>query len=1113
MTKKEAFDEINYLQDEYVGELISIINSSNYEMMKTINFTSATGTGKTKMMSKLINHLPEYYFIVTTLSKGQLHIQVRNNLERECLYNNYIVYGSADYRINSRLEAEDIIENIPKEKKCIWLRDEGHIRTNRFDELLSKVCYKVINFSATNVYSDVICNFAQTMMLRTVNQNNGTPEKAIEKLLEIKASHRKISGYNPCAIFRCVSGDESLYKRIIRACNINKLKYIDITEDPFIMAELCKDDNEYDVIINKLKIVEGIDIRRAHVLFMDNQPGNNATTIQVIGRCRRNALLYRDDVDILSPQNRKLLEQTRECYVYYNIDKMKINTDDDGELQYAFCNHISCESLKAGTTISVYEGQLTNGLHIIELFGKTGTYKVVVDEETGFNVVEPISGFYDEVEKYIDDNYIYASFPAKIHVDNIGKLPLHNTKMKYDGKTGKPVRIETEPYYSISPYYNANDVMSTVDADARTLFKQCMKRFTKDYIISRIKDRCLDKMLLQPLKCDIEKMANSVNKYIKANEKKKGYKTFCIYLSRINRRNVVISGFLYKLNQICSANELVVLAFYCIQRKEEGNSQEEIEEYVDNYIKLKCKYLRIIYAAEYDVRGTFGDISIGEDDFDKISEEVNCYLKTNADKKDKHYFCGIVTHLLGFTRNNVHVYRTDDIFTDEEIKTIQYCCIIKKESGESDDNIIKCINEAITLRYKFYLLRDYREHEKFAYIVLNEDIKGIYKSVWGNDFILEKTYPEDICVSSKDVELYFNKIECCISDSKESSRIIYIDSDVVSDLLIEDIERVQNQLDNNVVPRVSCDFSVLFRRLTDVEEYMLRNKYIKKTYAISQEELRHYHTYRAYVKVVNDRESAIIGTDIMRQIRLNDSEVVWTESKAVSSKIGNYNKFNLFLSRKYAEELLQAKDHYFYGKNTFNLDKRLNSMIGYCVEYYSKYIVYGEAYLSEYIDQVKEEARVKYVDKYIIIRACMLKYKEMMTRCFGIGVSKFIKGIPISKLSNRDYEYFVELIVKLGEKTARFVMDTLYKGIVPVDDIDANLSIDHIEGLADYITEDTILDVKVRNNIDEKCIRQVLAYHYLSTKRSDLCIKHVIVYDAVSGMSITINITDENIKK
>lgn len=74
LTKAEAFAEINKIQDDYIDELMKLIDSPDYEAMKTIDFTSATGTGKTKMMSKLINRYPNCYFIVTTLSKGQLHI-------------------------------------------------------------------------------------------------------------------------------------------------------------------------------------------------------------------------------------------------------------------------------------------------------------------------------------------------------------------------------------------------------------------------------------------------------------------------------------------------------------------------------------------------------------------------------------------------------------------------------------------------------------------------------------------------------------------------------------------------------------------------------------------------------------------------------------------------------------------------------------------------------------------------------------------------------------------------------------------------------------------------------------------------------------------------------
>ena len=489
MTKEDAINEINTLQNEYVDKLIDMIKSPKYDHMKAINFTSATGTGKTKMMSILINKLPEFYYVVTTLSKGQLHLQVRENLQKECRESSFIVYGSADYRINSRLDAQDIIEKIPKDVRCIWLRDEGHIKTNRWDEILLSACYKVINFSATNAYNDVLCNFTQTMMLRTVNQTTGTPEDAIQKLIEVKKAHKNVSNYNPCAIFRCVN-EYGIERRIKQMCKKNNLKCIDISEDSYIMSELCEDDNEYDVIINKLKIQEGIDIRRAHVLFMDNQPKNTVTTIQAIGRCRRNALFYRDDIDILAPENEELLNETRECYVFYNVTDMWVETDETGELFFPLCNHISCEALKADTTISVVNGQLPNGLYIVELEGQTGEYKIVTDEKTGFNIVEPLTDFYNIEEKIIQ-SYIYT-YHSKILSTNIHKLPICSSTPYDNSELINQGWSEGEYYYHIQKTtYTENVNLNRIEYDpieAMNAFSLCKNKYNYERLIARYHD-------------------------------------------------------------------------------------------------------------------------------------------------------------------------------------------------------------------------------------------------------------------------------------------------------------------------------------------------------------------------------------------------------------------------------------------------------------------------------------------------------------------------------------------------------------------------------------------------------------------------------------------------
>lgn len=91
-----------------------------------------------------------------------------------------------------------------------------------------------------------------------------------------------------------------------------------------------------------------------------------------------------------------------------------------------------------------------------------------------------------------------------------------------------------------------------------------------------------------------------------------------------------------------------------------------------------------------------------------------------------------------------------------------------------------------------------------------------------------------------------------------------------------------------------------------------------------------------------------------------------------------------------------------------------------------------------------------------------------------------------------------------------FVKQTLYPNGNITNNCDPNLSILHIAGLADYITEDTILDIKVTGCISEGHIKQVLAYHYLSTKRSDLHIKKVIVYDATSDKAVIVHINEKN---
>lgn len=138
----------------------------------------------------------------------------------------------------------------------------------------------------------------------------------------------------------------------------------------------------------------------------------------------------------------------------------------------------------------------------------------------------------------------------------------------------------------------------------------------------------------------------------------------------------------------------------------------------------------------------------------------------------------------------------------------------------------------------------------------------------------------------------------------------------------------------------------------------------------------------------------------------------------------------------------------------------------------------------------------------------MQKYRYYMISTYGEDISRFIKAFSEQKLS--EYKEFVKICIELGEKTATFVKETMYRDRTPKNDHDPNLSIKHLAGLADYISEDVILDVKVKNHISISDVYQILAYHYLSTKRSGLKISKLIIYDATSGKNVTIHLTNNN---
>ncbi len=959
-TKENEIQLINETQDKYENLLINKLEESNM-VLKSVNFTSPTGTGKTKMMADVIQKMDEekYFFFITTLSKGQLMLQIKDEIKRYTTKGNFEVFGLNDYTTATRLQEKDIIQLLPNDKKIIWFRDEGHINTNRWAKVLSDRVYKIVNFSATNNRNsddDIHCNFNHTMMLRTVKQQEGTPEDAIKQLIKVKTQHSSLKSYNPCAIFRILDDDQ--VQEVEMLCTKYNLKCINITDENYIMKELCEDNNEYDVIINKFKIVEGIDIRRAHVLYMMNEPHNVSTTIQVIGRCRRNALLYRDDIDIMNPKNEKLLCNTRICYVFYKIKGMNINQDENGNLISAFCDMISVQDLIPNISISLKKGVLNNGLTIIESRINeyeylSGTFKVVIDNKTGFNVLK----------------------------DEHTSMPFYKSKK------------EKCSFNKADGYAVLGEII-----DSSQLKEKKYKKY--DFLATPLKE---------------------IKKYWIQNE---------------------ING----------------------------------EKYYSNY---GIKKLDFSFSINHDeIKEWFKKVY----DFENIIKII---------KIDKSYVIEL-KYATGFK------YK-DDLEFNKAYYNFQQNTFVKIYDSTKFSNIkeAKAVLENISndLYWKHYLFENIRITDVPIIFDYNDAIIRRNKEI----MVIKIKYLDykllylDSCILKYNIETKFISL---VISYYERSNISNIEHDNSFSYPLEEI--------NNCI---DCKYSFsLPIEIEQKEEIKMDLEESKLSYAC--------YSYFDYSRTINDKESAIIGTDIMKYIYLNDySKYVFIEDKSVTSKIAKYCKFKRYIANEYEDVIESCKKFFYKKENSFTFNKKCDSALGYLVEYYIKYLLYGEMYINEYINIAKNESHSIDIDENIVIRACMLKYKAMMVDTFGSGVLNSIGTtmFSIDSLKKEDMNSFKSTIISLAENALPFIKEK----IIMYDNsmmYDPNLSIRHIAGLADLIDEKTIIDIKCTSAINEKNVMQLLGYYYLSKKRSDLAIRYLIVYDVVMKRYIKIDMEERQVE-
>ena len=251
-----------------------------------------------------------------------------------------------------------------------------------------------------------------------------------------------------------------------------------------------------------------------------------------------------------------------------------------------------------------------------------------------------------------------------------------------------------------------------------------------------------------------------------------------------------------------------------------------------------------------------------------------------------------------------------------------------------------------------------------------------------------------------------------------------------------------------------------------------------------------------------------------------DGKYEWVEDTSVTSKISKYTKLNRFITNKYNNILNKTQNYYFKNNNKIFETKKFNSMLGFCVEYTTKYRLNPESLPCKFIPFLKMKDIKKNMKiwknneaKAVFVRFAIEEYQRIMKLTYNMP-AKNIPSMSLEKLINE--HTFINTIADYSLKTARFFVDyfSLSKDNFREKYINnikkCNLSVSHISGLADFIIDDTIIDLKCTSEINEKYIKQVLTYYWLS-KKHKLNIKNVMIYEAITDRWIKINMKTEEI--
>ncbi|MCQ2199586.1 MAG: DEAD/DEAH box helicase family protein [Paludibacteraceae bacterium] len=514
-------DEAKQLQNDAVNKLVSLIGTSQKEITFKAPTGSGKTHMMADFMDRVLSVNSNVVFIVSSLSKAELAKQnyeafcgyiakgkfrnlnpylIKSVDDTEGALsipedNNVYILPRDLYKKESILMKQATLLNfliaVRMSGKVIYvIKDECHINTSNLDSL-NDFFVKVVNFSATPDIKKKQIPDVEISTIDAVNAHlikkvvdgsqSDSLEDALNKFVEIKKDYLNHTiGVNPCMIIQISNKDKAdeeikKIKNTLSQLGFSDLKWMLILDDSEKKSETNDilgikkqpmnrwkyyaklDNSTIDIIIFKMVISEGWDIRRACMLYQVRDSQSKQLDEQVVGRVRRNPRLL--DFETLSKEAQDLISTAYVWGVRKEDPKfvqltMLFGDELDNEIQ----NEVKIQ------TTRLMDFDTTHDVDIDSLsLAPVDTLSPL----SIFDLYREYSNSTVEVRKHFKD---YVDSPEKFFkfTNNIAKIKkeINNTCCDYQKYVAKTTDSDGEVYEVSFPYessYTPTDFKRNLD--------------------------------------------------------------------------------------------------------------------------------------------------------------------------------------------------------------------------------------------------------------------------------------------------------------------------------------------------------------------------------------------------------------------------------------------------------------------------------------------------------------------------------------------------------------------------------------------------------------------------------------------------------------------------